>query len=94
MDKLGWEVEFFGEEGGERGDAEGFGGVMAGVDEVDVVFVGEAEGVVGAFACDVGVEFCCDDGFEVSCAAGDDADFFYFFRTAGNEFDFSADDFF
>jgi hypothetical protein len=62
--------------GGEGFDAEGLGGVVAAVDEIDADFFGEGVAPVGAFAGDEGVDAGLGDGGDFgACAAGHDADF-------------------
>ncbi len=80
------EVVFLGEPGGEGLDAEGFGGVMAGVKDVQAEFLGEGVGPVGAFAGDEGIDPGGGGEFEVAPgSAGDDTDAAAEVRASGDE---------
>lgn len=76
------------EVGTEGFDAEGFGGVVAGVEEVDVGFFGGGVAPVGAFAGDEGVD-SGGGGFEDagSGSAGNDGDVFCHWRASGGQVD-------
>lgn len=64
------DAEFLFDVGGEGFDAEGLGGVVAAVDEIDADFFGEGVAPVGAFAGDEGVDavFGCGGDFGARAA--------------------------
>lgn len=77
--------------GGEGFDAEGLGGVVAAVDEIDADLFGEGVAPVGAFAGDEGVDAGLGDGGDFgACAAGHDADFATGGGAAGADMDAGA----
>ena len=91
VDELPGDAEFLLDVGGEGFDAEGLGGVVAAVDEIDADFLGEGVAPVRAFAGDEGVDAGLGDGGDFgACAAGHDADFPAGGGTAGAEVDAGA----
>lgn len=75
IDEFPRDAEFLLDVGGEGFDAEGLGGVVAAVDEIDADFFGEGVTPVGAFAGDEGVDAGFGNGGDFgACAAGHDAD--------------------
>lgn len=64
IDEFPGDAEFLLDVGGEGFDAEGLGGVVAAVDEIDADLLGKGVAPVGAFAGDEGVDAglgCCSD---------------------------------
>ena len=85
---------FAGEVGGEVFDAEGFGGVVAAVEDVETEFFGEGEGPVRAFTGDEGVHtLASGSGQAGASAAGHDSNVAAFFWAARNDGRRVAEDF-
>jgi hypothetical protein len=81
------DVEFFGEVLGEGLNAEGFGGVVAAVVDVEAEFFGEGIGPVATFAGDEGIDSFGVRFLEfVPCPAGDDSNFLNFCGAARDGF--------